>query len=268
MRITFLGTGTPAAMPCGTCPCRYCAGYRHEGRTGFRPLVLVSEGETNILLDLGPDVRQQLLGHPVAHLEAVLGTHAHFDHFGGLVDFGLTSFWGMNAPTIFLNQGHREYCRTCYPWVRQPYEVVAYRKPFRVGALTVTAYETVHAPSFETCCYVLENGKGGRFLYLPDAHGPRNEGDYAGMRAADLAVTDGSYALGELFDPLGSGTRLNGDPTHPTREELGILWKSLGASATRLLQVSEHFFQKSHDEIDALLPDRIRVARDGMVVEI
>ena len=86
MIITFLGTGTSQGVPVIACPCEVCHSQDpHDKRLRTSALVTDCEGN-NILVDIGPDFRAQMLTHDVRHLEAILITHAHRDHVGGIDD--------------------------------------------------------------------------------------------------------------------------------------------------------------------------------------
>lgn len=85
MKITLLGTGTSQGIPVIGCKCEACTSddFRDDRlRTG---VVISSEG-TNILIDTGPDLRQQMLRYGFQHIDAILYTHEHSDHVAGLDD--------------------------------------------------------------------------------------------------------------------------------------------------------------------------------------
>lgn len=85
MIVRFLGTGTSQGVPVISCKCEVClSGDSHDKR--LRSSVLVEVGKTNILIDCGPDFRQQMLREGMEHLEAILLTHDHKDHIAGLDD--------------------------------------------------------------------------------------------------------------------------------------------------------------------------------------
>ena len=95
MKLTFLGTGTSVGVPTIGCKCRVCTSTdAHDKR--LRASALVESGDTRILIDCGPDFRQQMLGLDFKRIDAVLLTHVHYDHVGGLDDlrpfcvFGVT----------------------------------------------------------------------------------------------------------------------------------------------------------------------------------
>ncbi len=85
MKITFLGTGTSQGVPLIGCNCDICQSSDEMDKR-LRSSALISIGDTNILIDAGPDFRQQMLRENVINLDAILLTHEHKDHIGGLDD--------------------------------------------------------------------------------------------------------------------------------------------------------------------------------------
>lgn len=85
MKVTFLGTGTSTGIPQIGCKCEVCSSSDEKDKR-LRSSVLIQDENTNIIIDCGPDFRQQLLRNPVNHLDGVLITHEHYDHVAGLDD--------------------------------------------------------------------------------------------------------------------------------------------------------------------------------------
>ena len=85
LSLTFLGTGTSQGIPVIGCRCATCLSNDPRDKR-LRVAALLSNGNTNVLIDCGPDVRQQLLRAGVTTIDALLLTHEHNDHIIGLDD--------------------------------------------------------------------------------------------------------------------------------------------------------------------------------------
>ena len=83
MKITLLGTGTSQGIPVLGCDCEVCRSV-DSCDNRLRTSCIIETVEANILIDCGPDFRQQLLRNPMPRIDAVLLTHDHQDHVAGL----------------------------------------------------------------------------------------------------------------------------------------------------------------------------------------
>ena len=85
MRITILGSGTSQGVPVIGCKCDTCTSSDPKDKR-LRSSVLIETQGKNIVIDIGPDFRQQMLANDVLRLDAILVTHEHNDHIAGLDD--------------------------------------------------------------------------------------------------------------------------------------------------------------------------------------
>ena len=85
MKITLLGTGTSQGVPVIGCDCEVCASTDPRDNR-LRSSALLNHDDTNIIIDSGPDFRQQMLRARVRHVNGILLTHEHNDHVIGLDD--------------------------------------------------------------------------------------------------------------------------------------------------------------------------------------
>jgi phosphoribosyl 1,2-cyclic phosphate phosphodiesterase len=85
LTITFLGTGTSGGVPMVACSCDVCSSADTKDKR-LRSSIMVQSERTTIIVDATPDFRQQMLLHSVKKIDAILLTHAHKDHVGGLDD--------------------------------------------------------------------------------------------------------------------------------------------------------------------------------------
>ena len=91
MKVTFLGTGTSQGVPVIACHCDVCRSADPRDRR-LRSSVLVETKGLRIVIDCGPDFRQQMLREQVESIDAILVTHNHKDHLGGLDDVRAFNF--------------------------------------------------------------------------------------------------------------------------------------------------------------------------------
>ncbi|HHT52024.1 MAG: MBL fold metallo-hydrolase [Bacteroidales bacterium] len=100
MKITFLGTGTSQGVPVIGCPCAVC-NSQDPRDIRLRSSALITVGSKNILIDAGPDLRQQLLNNKITQVDAILMTHEHKDHTGGLDDVRPLNFMIQKVMQIY-----------------------------------------------------------------------------------------------------------------------------------------------------------------------
>src|SRR5215213_9392327 len=85
LELLFLGSGTSAGVPMIGCHCDVCSSTdARDKRT--RPSVVISYGETRVLVDTTPELRLQCVANGVDRVDAIVFTHAHADHVMGLDD--------------------------------------------------------------------------------------------------------------------------------------------------------------------------------------
>jgi len=103
LEITFLGTGTSQGIPLIGCTCEVCLSKDNKDKR-LRSSVLVSVENKNLMIDAGPDFRQQMLREKITQLDAVLLTHEHKDHIGGLDDVRAYNYIQKKAMDIYAEK--------------------------------------------------------------------------------------------------------------------------------------------------------------------
>lgn len=101
--LTFLGTGTSQGVPIIACHCPVCRSADPKDKR-FRASALVRYAGRTILIDAGPDFRSQMLAHDITHLDAILLTHNHKDHTGGLDDVRALNYIDRRAVDIYCEE--------------------------------------------------------------------------------------------------------------------------------------------------------------------
>lgn len=103
MTITLLGTGTSQGVPVVGCQCEVCQSSNPRDNR-LRTSAFVEVEGVNLLIDTGPDLRQQLLREHFSHIDAVLVTHEHKDHLAGLDDIRPVYFMQKHPMDIYAMQ--------------------------------------------------------------------------------------------------------------------------------------------------------------------
>ena len=114
-KLTFLGTGTSQGIPIIGCRCAVCSSSDKKDKR-LRAAALVEYMGLKILVDAGPDFRAQMLEAGVSHLDAILLTHNHRDHTGGLDDVRALNYIDKSAVNIYCEQNVFETLKFEYPY--------------------------------------------------------------------------------------------------------------------------------------------------------
>lgn len=114
-KLTFFGTGTSLGIPIVGCRCPVCSSTDRRDKR-FRASALFEVDGLNILVDCGPDFRSQMLRAGVGHLDAILLTHNHKDHTGGIDDVRSLNYIDRRAAEIYCENRVLESLQREYPY--------------------------------------------------------------------------------------------------------------------------------------------------------
>lgn len=121
MKITFLGTGTSQGVPVIACECSTClSSDPHDKR--LRTSLLLETDETTLLIDAGPDFRQQMLREHVMKLDSILLTHEHKDHISGMDDVRAFNYKSQDAIDIYAEDRVQKEIKKEYAYVFSEYQ--------------------------------------------------------------------------------------------------------------------------------------------------
>lgn len=127
IRFTFLGTGTSQGVPVIGCDCAVCCSADVRDRR-LRTSAMVEVGNKRFIIDAGPDFREQMLREDISHITAILLTHKHKDHIGGLDDVRALNF--VDYPQAIHTVHIYGTCDTC-ECVRKDYDYAFSDNPYR-----------------------------------------------------------------------------------------------------------------------------------------
>ena len=154
MKITLLGTGDAVGTPRIGCDCPQCSHANATGITRLRTSLLIENEGHRILIDSSPDLRQQLLRCGSPHIDAVIWTHGHYDHFIGFGEF----YRVQNIPPVFAAPQVLRYCSEYFDFLTFGKTAIEPYVPFTLYGITITLFVVKHPPAF-TCGMLFETGK-------------------------------------------------------------------------------------------------------------
>ena len=152
MRITFLGTGTSQGVPIIACDCEVCKS-KDEKDKRLRSSIMIEDGDDTFVIDTGPDFRLQMLRENVQNLTAVIYTHEHKDHLGGMDDVRAFNFMLKKDINLYAtervqkalkNDFHYAFADFKYPGVPLVNLVKIDSKPFVINSTKFIPIEVVH----------------------------------------------------------------------------------------------------------------------------
>ena len=262
MKLTFLGTGTSCGVPTIGCQCYTCTSSDpHDKR--LRCSALVETDTTRLLIDCGPDFRQQIMPQPFRKIDGILITHAHYDHMGGMDDIRpYCQFGEVNVYADPLaRQGMLEMLPYCFAENRYPgvpaiqLHEIHKHEPFRIGDLDIMPFEVMHhdLPILGYCITHRSALDGTPLVltYITDMK-TINDTEFPYLQGTDVLVVN--------------ALRKKPHHSHQTLDEAVAFAKRVGASQTWLIHSSHDIGR--HAEVNTQLPSDIQLAFDGQVVMI
>ena len=251
IRIEFLGTGTSTGVPQVNCSCEVCSSPDACDKR-LRASVLVTAGHRNILIDCGPDFRYQALRSHIARVDALLVTHSHYDHCGGLDDlrpYCIEKPLPIYAepPVISDIKARIPYCFNEHPYPGVPrFEMLPVEpdRPFCVGDVEIMPLRVMHYKlpilgfRIGNAAYITDS------LTLPDATMKQLEG-------LDILVINALRRTPHL--------------SHQSLDEALALIERLSPRRAYLTHMSHQM--GLHRQVSAILPPHVSLAYDTLVIE-
>lgn len=254
MRVTFLGTGTSTGVPVVGCHCRVCTSTNPYDQRLRQSVLLETHGQHG-LIDTTPDLRLQLLRHPIPRLDFILFTHSHSDHLMGLDDIRPFNFRQREPLDAYANPFTARAVRRAFSYIwdlstqigggKPQLDLHEIDGPFNHGEIAITPLPVTHGD------WTILGFRIGNFAYITDTNGiPPDTMEL--LRGVEVLALDG----------------LRPAPSHPTHFTIGqalTCAQQIGARETWLIHLAHEVM---HEEVEATLPEGVRLAYDGLVLEV
>lgn len=253
MKVTFLGTGTSQGVPVIACPCKVCSSGDSKDKR-LRSSVLVETKNNILVIDAGPDFRQQMLRENVCRIDAVLITHAHKDHIGGLDDIRAFNYFQKGPVNVYARQNVHKVLRLdfFYAFEDEKYPSVPdinlhaiKNRTFEINNDLIIPVEVMHHHLSVLGFRINE------FTYITDANFISDD---------ELEKIKGSKIV--VLNAL----RRKQHISHFTLDEAVNILQQLKPEQAYLTHISHQM--GLHTEVEKELPSFIKLAYDGLKIEI
>lgn len=253
MKVTFLGTGTSQGVPVIACNCGVCKSNDLRDKR-LRSSILIESDSTALIIDTGPDFRQQMLRENVEKLDAVVFTHEHKDHIAGLDDVRAFNFKQQAAMDIYANEAVENALKREFHYIFSDFKypgiplLTIHRIAgigFSVGDIDLTPIEVTHF-KMPVLGFRIKD-----FTYITDAK-TISEEEQEKIKGTKILVLNALQKEKHI--------------SHFTLSEAIDFSQKIGAEKTYFTHIS-HKLGRAED-ISKELPDGIELAYDGLKLEI
>jgi len=253
VRVTFLGSGTSTGVPVIGCRCAVCTSSSPRN-TRLRQSVKIEMNGKYFLIDTTPDLRLQLLQHPIPRLDFILYTHSHSDHLMGLDDIRPFNFRQRESIHAFASPMTAKAIRRAFAYIwdgsqlgggKPQLELHEVDTPFVHEGIEITPIPVLHGE------WTILGFRIGSFGYITDTNGIPPE---------SMKLLEGLDVL--ALDALRPAPK---HPTHFTIPEAITVAQEIGAKKTYLIHLTH---EVDHEVVDATLPEGVALAYDGLELEL
>lgn len=253
IRLTFLGTGTSQGIPLIGCHCPVCSSADPRDKR-LRTSAMITTAEGNIVIDAGPDFRQQMLMNHVDDLQAILLTHEHVDHIFGLDDIRAYNWIHKKATDIYAEQRVLEAIRRIFHYVFAPWKYPGIPQmelheisvfPFCVGRMEIIPVRCLHHK------LPVLGFRMGPLTYLTDVNAVPKE-EMEKIRGTKVLVVN--------------ALRQEHHISHFSLEEALHFSAQINPERTYFTHISHAM--GFHSEVEKMLPPGVFLASDGLTLMI
>lgn len=253
MKVTFLGTGTSQGIPVIGCNCAACVSQDPRDNR-LRVSIQIEIENKTIVIDVGPDFRQQMLRAGTDQIHAILITHEHSDHIAGLDDIRPFNFrYDMDMP-IYANAAVQQALKVKYNYIfdatypgvpKIQQHLISKEDNFIVAGIPIIPIEILHGN------LPILGFRIGNFAYLTD---------FKTIEANERIKLKGLQTL------VISALQHEPHHSHSTLQESINFVNQLGVEKAYFTHLSHKM--GTHKVTEKLLPKHINIAYDGLVLDL
>lgn len=253
MKVTFLGTGTSQGVPVIACKCMVCLSADPKDKR-LRSSILIEDKDSCVVIDSGPDFRQQMLRAEVKHIDGLVFTHEHKDHIAGMDDIRAFNYVNNQKVNVYASLKVQEALKREFHYVFAD---------FKYPGVPEIELHTIDEIAFSVKNILLQplpvlhyrlpvNGyRSGDFSYISDANM---------IPEKTMELMKGSKVI--VINAL----RIEPHISHFHLDQALEIIGELNPEKAYLTHISHQL--GIHDEINAELPSNVQCAFDGLVVEL
>ena len=257
LKVTILGCGTSTGVPLIHCSCEVCTSTDPKNKR-LRVSLWIQTADKSFVVDVGPDFRAQALQSKIPRIDAILITHPHYDHIGGLDEIRSYNFLQKEEIPLFAHEWSLRELKQ-----RLPYLFTDTKKKEGGGIAKITLHEFKLADS-------VFNVQGVQVVPVAMDHGSEQ---VAGFRIGNFAYLTDCHHIPESSFPrllnlellILDCLRLSHHDTHLNFDQAMAYAVKIGAKQTIFTHMSHDF---DYDSFSRGLPKSMALAYDGMVINL
>ncbi len=254
MKITFLGTGTSQGIPVISCPCQVCASTNKKDNRLRSSIMIEHEGKV-IVIDSGPDFRQQMLRKNVQQLDALIFTHSHKDHTAGMDDIRAFNYFMKKPVEVYATSFTQQKLRNEFPYIfeKNDYPGIPELNFHSINECANFFIENLEIIPIKVLHFKMPvmGFRFGNFTYITDAN--------------QIPEEEKKKIYGTKYLVL-NALRKEKHISHFTLEEAIEMAKEFKAEKTYFTHISHQL--GLHDEVNKQLPKGIELSYDGLQVSL